>query len=260
MPLYQEQAAFRAGTALVAQIPDNTATGGNARGANAVDLQTLRGSSAQVASGANSVVAGGQGNTASFPNSTVGGGVGNSAVGSASTVAGGNGNTAATGAAWVPGGVGAVARGIHAGAWSAGRFATDGDAQAGEYVLRRQTTDATPTRLTADAAAAGAANTVNLPNNSDYVCEITLTGRQNTAGGGRFRLVQTVALSRDANAASTVIDTVVAAVTNTRGTVTGWAVAVAADTTNGGLSITVTGAAATTINWVARIKTVEVVA
>ena len=39
-------------------IPDGTATGGNKRGANAVDLQTARGAAAQVASGANSFAVG----------------------------------------------------------------------------------------------------------------------------------------------------------------------------------------------------------
>ena len=50
--------------ALTRQIPDGTATGGNKRGANAVDLQTSRGSATQVASGDNSF-AGGRYNTAS---------------------------------------------------------------------------------------------------------------------------------------------------------------------------------------------------
>jgi hypothetical protein len=37
-----------------------------------------------------------------------------------------------------------------------------------------------------------------------------------------------------------------------------WAIAATADTTNGGLAITVTGVAATTIRWVAKIETAEV--
>jgi hypothetical protein len=36
-----------------------------------------------------------------------------------------------------------------------------------------------------------------------------------------------------------------------------WVVALTADTTNGGLAITVTGQAATTIRWVAQIRTTE---
>jgi hypothetical protein len=48
--------------ALVAQIPDGTATGGNARGTNAVDLQMARANANEVAFGAGSVLIGGNGN------------------------------------------------------------------------------------------------------------------------------------------------------------------------------------------------------
>jgi hypothetical protein len=37
-----------------------------------------------------------------------------------------------------------------------------------------------------------------------------------------------------------------------------WVLAITADTTNGGIAVTVTGAAATTIRWVSRIETTEV--
>jgi hypothetical protein len=37
-----------------------------------------------------------------------------------------------------------------------------------------------------------------------------------------------------------------------------WTIALTADTTNGGLAVTVTGAASTTIRWVASVNTVEV--
>ena len=59
--------------AILAAIPDNTTTGGNKRGANAVDLQTVRNNAARVASGTNSVILGGQSNTASNTNSISGG-------------------------------------------------------------------------------------------------------------------------------------------------------------------------------------------
>ena len=60
-------------------VPDGTSTGGNARGDNAVDLQTGRTGAAQVASGTRSF-ASGVGNTASGTNST--------AIGNANTVSG----------------------------------------------------------------------------------------------------------------------------------------------------------------------------
>ena len=51
--------------ALIADIPDGTATGGNARGTNSVDFQSSRTDSSQVASGVRSVVLGGVKNQAS---------------------------------------------------------------------------------------------------------------------------------------------------------------------------------------------------
>jgi hypothetical protein len=47
------------------QVPDGTAAGGNARGANAVDLQTTRSAATQVASGSNSFIGSGINNTVS---------------------------------------------------------------------------------------------------------------------------------------------------------------------------------------------------
>ena len=80
---------------ILAQQPDGTTTGGNNRGANAVDLQTvLRTANTCVASGSQSVVSGGGNNTASATSATVSGGVGNTASQSQSVVAGGGNNTA----------------------------------------------------------------------------------------------------------------------------------------------------------------------
>lgn len=67
--------------AIIASVPDGTATGGNARGANAVDLSMYRVSNSAVASGVNSVISGGAQNTASGTNSSVIGGTYNQATG-----------------------------------------------------------------------------------------------------------------------------------------------------------------------------------
>ena len=244
MPLFQEQAAFRTGTAVVAQVPNNTISGGNARGANAVDWQTTRGSAAQVASATNSVISGG---------------ISNQASGNTSTIAGGQDNVMDGTLSWCPGGSLATARGRWGvGVWASGFFAARGDAQALDAVLRRQTTDATPTRLTADNAAAGAANTINIPDNCTLSAIMIVEGRQTTAGGGRYKHHQFVLLSRDAGAGSVTIATSTAGVLSL-GVTVGWAVSITADTTNGGLAVTVTGVAATNINWVARVIAVEVV-
>ena len=75
--------------------PDGTATGGNARGSRAVDLQLQRNAANQVASGANSFIGGGRINRASGADAIVVGGSGNNSTGSDSPIiVGGSENTA----------------------------------------------------------------------------------------------------------------------------------------------------------------------
>lgn len=77
-------------------VPDGTTTGGDARGANAVDLQTSRSASTQVASGTRAIVIGGRRNTASgtqaiaIGNINTASGTGGAAFGSSSTASGTN--------------------------------------------------------------------------------------------------------------------------------------------------------------------------
>lgn len=98
--------------AIVASIPDGTATGGNARGANAVDLQTTRSANTNVASGINSIIGGGISNTASHLNSSVLGGSNNRAGNTYSSILGGQNNT--TGESWsaIVGGISNTTSGI----------------------------------------------------------------------------------------------------------------------------------------------------
>jgi len=90
--------------ALIADIPDATATGGNARGLNAVDLSTIRTLASHVASGQFSAIGGGYQVTASGTASVVNGGNSNTASGEISTVGGGSSNTASSTWSTVSGG------------------------------------------------------------------------------------------------------------------------------------------------------------
>lgn len=81
--------------AILAQIPDSTATGGNKRGTYAVDLQRVRNAATQVASGAQATISGGGRNTASGLYNTVSGGYNSTASGDYATVSGGLTNSAA---------------------------------------------------------------------------------------------------------------------------------------------------------------------
>jgi hypothetical protein len=80
--------------ALQAQQTDSTTAGGNARGANAVDWQTLRDAATKVASGSYSIVGGGQRNTASGSYSQSLGGFNNASSAFESVIVGGQSNIA----------------------------------------------------------------------------------------------------------------------------------------------------------------------
>ena len=293
MPLWTVSPIFQSGTALVAQLPDSATAGGNARGANATDFQTSRsaatmvasgqfatigGGNANTASGQGATVGGGQNNVASGANATVGGGgnsntasgvaatvaggASNTASASHSTVAGGQNNRSNSDQSWVPGGSNGNTRTLLGiGAWAAGSFVSQGDAQREEHILRRQTTDATATRLTANNAVPGTTNTINLQDFSLIAGRLVVEGR--AAGGANLAAVWflDVSATRDSGAGSVLITggggTSIAP-THSRGLGSAWRIDVTADTTNGGIAVTVTGAAATTINWVAGFIAIQV--
>ena len=268
--------------AVLGQFPDNAASGGNARGSNAVDWQTTRGSATQVASGGSAVIAGGNGNTASASNSsvlggqsnvasatnsTVGGGRANTASGVSSVVSGGGngsggGNIASGIASWVPGGYAATTRGvIGRGAWSSGLIAATGDNQSGEHQLGIQTTNATATRMTSDGAAAGTTNQIILPNFGSYAGTLTVVAKATGSTAAATWRVNVSAVR--GNGAGTILlyegaGTAILP-TASSGTGSAWRLDVAADTTNGAIAVNVTGAAATTINHSARFANVEAV-
>ena len=88
----------------VAQDPDGTTIGGNARGQYATDWQKSRSSNNEVASGDYSTIGGGQNNSATGSQSTVGGGIANDATGLRSFIGGGLNNRASGSRATVSGG------------------------------------------------------------------------------------------------------------------------------------------------------------
>ena len=97
------------GAFILGRKPDGSAVGGNARGSNAVDLQTLRTSATQVASGTYAVVSGGYANTASGTYAVVSGGGSNTASGNSAVVSGGGSNIASGQHAFVSGGYANIA-------------------------------------------------------------------------------------------------------------------------------------------------------
>ena len=131
-----------------------------------------------------------------------------------------------------------------------------GEAQTGTFVLRAATMGATATVLTTNESAAAANNQVILPNSSAYAFSGIIVARRQAAGGTESAAWKIEGLiRREGTAAST---TLVASTVTAISNVPGWTLALSADTTNGGLAVTATGAAATNIRWVATIETSEV--
>lgn len=150
----------------------------------------------------------------------------------------------------------AVAAQIGKYAYTSGYAFVAGGAQFGYMVVVKATTDATASVLTSDINAATTTNQVILPNNSAFAFDGLVVSRRQAAGGTESASWKVEGhIRRDANAAST---TLVASTVTAISNVPGWTLALSADTTNGGLAVTFTGAAATNIRTVANIRTVEV--
>jgi len=136
---------------------------------------------------------------------------------------------------------------------------SSGDIQGGLHVLYVNTTDATAVALSTSNSAASTTNQVILPNNSAYSFSGTIIARESAAAGSDYASWEIKgALLRDANAASTVLGNGIQNKLYATSGASAWAIALTADTTNGGLAITVTGAASTNVRRVAPVNTSEV--
>ena len=232
------------------------------------DWSVVVGGIKNTASGIASVVVGGGydgssvvANTASGTSSFVGSGIGNLASGIGASVLGGFQNTANSILATVLGGRYATTRGI------AGNMAfapcnvpitsSAGVSQGAMLVIARQTTDATATVLTSDTSAASGTNQVILPNNSAYYFKGAVIAGVTGAGNTKGWSIEGV-IKRGAGVGTTALvgTPTVTSLYADAGAAT-WAVTATADTTLGGLKITVTGQASNTIRWVCELDTTE---
>ena len=163
--------------------------------------------------------------------------------------------------------IGAGARSLQVGKYSySGTDLFDGSVfipgiQYGRLNLGCLTTNATARVLQSDGINGGPApstlNQVILPNNSAYAFTGTVVARRNAAGGTDSAAWKIEGLiRREGTAAST---TLVASTVTAISNAPGWTLALSADTTNGGLAITATGAASTNIRWFATVQTSEVI-
>ena len=228
--------------------------GGGTDGAGTYYSNTASGISSVISGGWNNnnsgsygVIAGGQSNTVSNSIATIAGGTNNYADGFGSAIVGGTYGTtrAISGNIVFPASVSPISSSIY------------GASQAALLVLGVQTTDATATVLRSNTSAAGTANQVIMPNNSAYFFRGEVVSGVTGGGNTKGWFIEGV-IKRGANAASTALvgtPTVTSSYADAGAST--WTIAVTADTTNGGLAVTFTGQASTTIRTVCRLNTVE---
>jgi hypothetical protein len=136
-----------------------------------------------------------------------------------------------------------------------GNFATAGDAQFSVLVARCLTTTATPTIMYLDGTAA--TQRMVLPNNSLWTFSAIVSARRTdaTGFGAGFKLEGVI--KKDTTAGSTTLVGTPSLSILGRTTST-WTVAATADTTNGALTLTVTGVASQNLSWVATVTLTQV--
>ena len=143
---------------------------------------------------------------------------------------------------------------------------TNGGSQKGYEVIGATSTSTSANRLTANGGAASSSNIVNLANNSALsLLGVTVTVRDTTTGDvATFYLGQGISLKRGANAAATsIVGTPVwtAGGTTAGGSTTGMtaaSISLTADTTNGGINLSVTCGSANATHIIAAIDFSEV--
>lgn len=267
------QSGVAIGTNATASSTSATAIGGNSssQGSQAVTGAGAMALGGSYASGTDSFAAGIGNNTSSYgatANTTVALGpsakasaanaiaIGNTCVASGAQSVAIGGNCSATQTASIALGNAAVSDVYGKQAISAYSGFGVAAVQSGTTMVARGTTDATATVLTANNSAAGTTNQVILPNNTAYAFDGLVVSRQQAADGTASAAWKVEGLiRREANAGTT---TLVASTVTAISNVPGWTLALSADTTNGGLTITFTGAAATDIRTFASIRTAEV--
>ena len=239
---------------------DSALVGGLSNSTSGAYATTVGGNSA-TAAGSYSTIVGASLSSAQGDFSVVVGGDTNYGGGFVSAIIGGNANETTADYATVVGGSRGTDRGIKAIYVVPASFHPiedkNGVSQTAILVLGSQTTNATPTQITCDGGPASTNNQLVLSDNSAVYFKGSVIANITGAGNTKSWTFDGQ-IKRGANAASTTLTgSTVASPYGDAGAST-WTVALAADTTNGGLAVTVTGQASTTIRWVCRLETTEV--
>ncbi len=140
-------------------------------------------------------------------------------------------------------------------AYASGQFANPGDAQSSLFVVRGSATGANPINLWLDGDAI--TRRILVPNNATWAFEILIVGRTSTGTSAIYHIRGGI---KNVSGTTSIVGTLPAATTVAAdaGAASWGGVTVVADDANDALQVRVTGAAATTIRWVANVRTSEV--
>ena len=228
--------------------------GSYASGSNSFAAAVANNTSTYGASGSGSISIGSQNKAEStssvaIGNSCVSSGVASTAVGSGN-IASGNYSLA----------LGSKSNAIQTGKFSftgGALLYIAGTAQTGQIVLLGSTVGAVATALVSNDSTAGTTNQVILPDDSTYAFRGQIVAR-NTGNDADSKVWEFKGAIRRGTAASTTALIGTPSIDLIASDGSAWSVALTADTTNGGLAVTVTGEAAKTIRWVCTVNTTEV--
>ena len=144
--------------------------------------------------------------------------------------------------------------GVEGAVYAHAQFAAVGDGQVRFLnALYATTTSTTGVRMTADGATPASGNTLNMQANSSSIFPslyVGAKGRGEVADVAVWRIDNLVVAKGASNSATTILNAPTITKLVGTGTLASLAnPAIAADTTNGGVSVTVTGIASTTVDW-----------
>jgi len=137
-------------------------------------------------------------------------------------------------------------------AYASGRFAANGDAQGGMYILRADTTSATPEVLTTRNSNGDATDQIVAASDTCITFSGTVVAMQN--GAQAYGSWKIEGLLVNDGGTTTVPTSAITVINNS----SSWGLALSADNTNNALAVTVTGEASHNIRWVANVQTSEV--
>jgi hypothetical protein len=202
------------------------------------------------AQGTGGSIGGGESNLVKGTLATIAGGSLNTAVGPGAAIGGGAGNSAGSQYATIPGGYQARSSSYGQFAHASGQFQDAGDAQTSVYVCRGTTTNAVQTELFLD----GLAQRITVPTNSTWALDILVSGRASNGNSAAYQL--RCAIKNNAGVISFLPGGPGAFVLGED--VASWDATVVTDSPDQAVVVKVAGAAATSIRWVATVRTVEV--